>query len=246
MSYSYLNCYAVQQLLEAIRVDHGLPVDFATKYLGGTTSGVPPPPPSGHAPGKKKREVKPKEGAVRCTGKTAKGEPCKFSVKEGGLCGIHLRQQNKPEGATPKPKVVRKVPEVPKHTHALTEESEECGLCSTQGNVMVPELTKADFEAVSENNQTLQERLAAILANSDEDTEDEGEVEPEEVKESEDIRSKLRALVAEEDDVEESEVDLDQCETPPSKAHLAGLMQKLTVDDEPVMDMDTFETEMGM
>jgi hypothetical protein len=246
MSHSYLNCYAVQQLLEAIRVDHGLPVGFASKYLGGT-SGVPPPPPSGHAPGKKKREVKPKEGSVRCTGKTAKGEPCKFAVREGGLCGIHLRQQNKPEGSSaPKPKVVRKVPEVPKHTHALTEESEECGLCSTQGNVMVPALTKADFEAVSENNQTLQERLAAILANSDEDTEDEGEVEPEEVKESEDIRSKLRALVAEEDDVEEDEVDLDQCETPPSKARLAGLMQKLTVDDEPVMDMDTFEAEMGV
>jgi hypothetical protein len=246
MSYSYLNCYAVQQLLEAIRVDHGFPVDFASKYLGGT-SGVPPPPPSGPvSSGKKKREVKPKDGSVRCTGKTAKGEPCKFAVREGGLCGIHLRQQNKPDGVAPKAKVSRKVPEVPKHTHPLTEESEECGLCSTQGNVMVPALTKADFEAVSENNQTLKERLAAILANSDEDTEDECEVEPEEVKESEDIRSKLRALVAEEDDVEEDEVDLDQCETPPSKERLVGLMQKLTVEEEGVMDMDTFEAEMGV
>lgn len=245
MSYGYLNCPAVQQLLEAIRVEHGFPEDFASKYLGGT-GGVPPPP-SGPAPEKKKREVKPKEGSARCTGKTAKGEPCKFAVKEGGLCGIHLRQQNKPVGAAPKPKVVRKVPDVPKHTHTLTEESEECGLCATQGNVMAPELTKADFEAVSENNQTLQERLAAILASSDEDTESETEadVKPAKETESDEIRSKLRALLSEEDE-DEDDVDLEQCETPPSKERLAGLMEKLTVAEEPVVDMDTFEAEMGL
>ena len=245
MSYSHLNCVAIQQMLIQIQVDHSLNVDLVTKYLGGTVGTIaPPPPPVG--PVKKKREVKPKEGAIRCSGKTAKGEPCKFSVKEGGLCGIHLRQQTKPVGGVPKVKVVRKVPEVPKHTHELTEESNECELCSTQGNVMVPELTKADFEAVSEDNRSLKERLAAILANSDEDTEDEAEPEPEAIKESDDIRSKLTALIAEEDDVEEEDVDLEQCETPPSKAKLAGLMEKLTVEDEAVMDMESFEAEMGV
>ena len=101
-----------------------------------------------------KGEKKPKEEKRPCTGQTTKGQ-CKFAAMPGSdLCGIHQRKadgvkpEKKPkvEGAE-KPKKTPKTKAVdPKHTHPLTEESEDCELCSTHGNVMNPELPKQDFE----------------------------------------------------------------------------------------------------
>ncbi len=183
MSYSSLNCPAVSQLLTQVQVDFGIQESLTAKYFG--TPSAPPsvlPVPVVAPPApvteKKKRQIKEKPADQLCQAVTNKG-PCKFVAKCDGLCGIHLRKKNKDAEAGPsepkvakKPKVVKK-PEAPKHTHPLTEESEDCQVCETQGNVITPELTKAEFEAVAEDGQSIQARLKAILANSDNDDSDE-------------------------------------------------------------------------
>lgn len=250
MAYRALNCPLVQELVQAIQKDYNLVDDLTVKYLGvpvrstDDQSPVVPPPPK-KSP---KKRVVPKES---CGGKTAKGEACKFAVKCDGLCGIHLRQAQKvvtPEGSTEVKKSTvskKKKADAPKHSHPAEEVDPTCGLCEDQGNVVEPELTKAEFEAVEEEGQSIQDRLRAILENADEDPEDQEEAEepeePEEpVKESplesmgdlmaalepeaESIstRAKLAQLIAEEDS--DSEVDEDtieqMSETPPSQARL--------------------------
>ena len=223
---------------------------------------------------KKKRQVKEKPSDQLCQAVTSKGQ-CKFVAKCDGLCGIHLRKKNKDSEAGPsepkKPKVakVTKKPEAPKHSHTLTEEAEDCQVCETQGNVITPELTKAEFEAVAEDGLSIQARLKAILANSDNDDSDEEEapepvieapkpvieapkpMETEETDEEEQmtisLRAKLAKLVAEEDEEDEEDVDLSQmCETPPSRDKLADLMNKLSVKEgkETGYDFDALELEM--
>ena len=192
------------------------------------------------------RQIKEKPKDQMCTGLTSKGEPCKFVAKCDGLCGIHLRKANAPpkeatEGADPpskkkggrKPKEVAPKPAAPAHTHALTEEAEECVVCETQGNVMNPELSKAEFEAVAEEGKSLQERLQAILANAEQDEEDEETEEPEEPEaaeepeEMEDIMTKLAGIMSKEDDEEYTAEDMEQMtETPPSRARLEELKKK--------------------
>jgi hypothetical protein len=209
------------------------------------------------APEKKKRQVKDKAEGEQCTAVTAKGQ-CKFAVKCDGLCGIHLRKRDKESGAGPsEPKVAKepkapkaKKAEAPKHSHPLTEEAETCVVCETQGNVMKPEMTATEFEAVAEDGKSIQERLKAILAGSDEDEEDEDETAEAEVEDEEEtltLRAKLAKMVAEEDEVEEDEVDLEQMsETPPSQAKLASLMDKLSVAEskEEPYNFDQLEMEM--
>ena len=269
MAFAALNCPLVQQLVQAIQKDYNLVDDLTVKYLGvpvrstDDQSPVVPVPVPVQSPGtvtpppKKspKKKVVPKES---CGGKTAKGEACKFAVKCDGLCGIHLRQAQKvvtPEGSTDVKKSTvskKKKADAPKHSHVPEEVDPTCGLCEDQGNVVEPELTKAEFEAVEEEGQSIQDRLRAILENADEDPEDQEEAEePEEpVKESplesmgdlmaalepeaesaESIstRAKLAQLIAEEDS--DSEVDEDtieqMSETPPSQAKLKAFEELL-------------------
>lgn len=257
MAYQALNCPLVQQLVQAIQKDYNLVDDLAVKYLGvpvrstdDQSPAVPPPPKKSP-----KKKVVPKES---CGGKTAKGEPCKFAVKCDGLCGIHLRQAQKgvtPEGSTEvkKSTVAKKKAEAPKHSHVPEEVDPTCGLCENQGNVVEPELTKAEFEAVEEEGQSIQDRLRAILENADEDPEDQEDaeepakepvkesplesmgdlmaaLEPEaESAESISTRAKLAQLIAEEDS--DSEVDEDtleqMSETPPSQAKLKAFEELL-------------------
>ena len=266
MAFNALNCPAVSQLLTQVQMDFGIQESLVVKYLGSPQPSMLPIPsfvaPSAPvaatpAPEKKKRQVKEKAEGEQCTAVTAKGQ-CKFAVKCDGLCGIHLRKKEKESGAGPSEPKAPKVPktpkakkaEAPKHSHPLTEEAETCVVCETQGNVMKPEMTATEFEAVAEDGKSIQERLAAILANSDEDEEDEEEPEKaEETKEEENLtlRAKLAKMVAEEDEVEEDEVDLEQMtETPPSQAKLSALMDKLSMAEgkEEGYNFDQLEMEM--
>ena len=245
MAYSALACPAVRELLQAVEKDFNLS-NLADKYLGtpvpvlSTDSETPAPavPVQSHGtvtppPPKKKKGV-PKEA---CGGKTAKGDPCKFAVKCDGLCGIHLRQRDQPsvKKTSTVAKVAKKVrKEAPQHSHPAEESDPTCGLCEDQGNVVVPELTKAEFEAVEEEGQSIQDRLRAILSAADEDPEDPEEVaeadeapldsfdqmkaalerceaedpeDPEEDPEDVSMKVKLARLLAEEDDDVEDEDD---------------------------------------
>jgi len=263
MAFSALNCPAVSQLLTQVQTDFGIQENLVVRYLGSPAPSALPMPsfavPSAPvtatpAPEKKKRQVKEKAEGEQCTAVTAKGQ-CKFAVKCDGLCGIHLRKREKESGAGPSEPKAPKIPKVPKakkaeapkHSHPLTEEAETCVVCETQGNVMKPDMTKAEFEAVAEDGKSIQERLAAILANSDDDEED--EMDPEESEEDENLtlRAKLAKMVAEEDEVEEEEVDLEQMtETPPSQAKLSALMDKLSMAEgkEEGYNFDQLEMEM--
>ena len=269
MAFNALNCPAVTALLQQVQTDYSLQDNLVVKYLGSPAPQSLPMPsfisqPAPAAPTeKKKRVIKEKPQEQMCTGTTAKGGPCKFVAKCDGLCGIHLRKQNAPvtEGApapAPKPKKVKepkKAPEAPKHNHPLTEEPEEtCMVCETQGNIMKPELTKAEFEAVADEGKSIQDRLKAILANADQDEEEPEEEEPEETESMEEeeeaeeevsFRAKLAKMVADEDEVEEEEVDLEQMvETPPSQARLTELMAKLSTSENKTHDFDSLLEEM--
>lgn len=249
MAFQIISCTLTQQLLQTIQRDYNLTDDLVDKYLGTHTAAAVPLPPQ-ETPAtppvkeKKKRQIKEKPADQLCTGKTAKGEPCKFAVKCDGLCGIHLRQLNKDTNkeTTKVPKKSKKSTEAPKHTHPLSEEADEtCKLCETQGNVMEPELTKAEFEAVAENGLSIQERLKAILANSEEAPEDTEEEAPEE----ETLKVKLAKLIAEEDDEDPEDVEIEQLvETPPSQAKLSALMSRLTTQDGNAYNFDALCEEM--
>lgn len=267
MAYSALNCPAVTALLQQVQSDYGLQESLVAKYLGSPAPSMLPMPSFVTAPAaevpkeKKKRVIKEKPKDTMCTAVTNKG-PCKFAAKCDGLCGIHLRKrdgggESSKTSKEPVAKKVTKKAEAPKHTHPLTEEAEECELCETHGNVVKPDLSKAEFEAVAEDGKSLQDRLKAILANSDNDEDDEEE-EPKELKEPEEepeedeeeeltmaLKAKLAKQLAEED--EDSEVEDESVEqmseTPPSRDRLAEMMAKMKVKEEEY-DFDALEEEM--
>ena len=125
--------------------------------------------------------AKAKAEKQKCTACTSKKEPCKFSALKGEVfCKRHLRTSQEDEEA-PKAKPVKKAAkaEQPVHTHHLTENAEgECELCESHGNPLEPE---ADFEVVIGSagagpvkQQSVAERLAALLAEGD-DTDDEAD-----------------------------------------------------------------------
>jgi hypothetical protein len=258
MAYNALNCPAVTALLQQVQSDYNLEDNLVVKYLGSPAPSMLPMPsfvtaPTAEVPKeKKKRVIKEKPKEAMCTAVTNKG-PCKFAAKCDGLCGIHLRKRDGggESSKAPKEPVVKKVAkkaEAPKHSHPLTEEAEECELCETHGNVVKPELSKAEFEAVAEDGKSLQDRLKAILANSDNDEPDEAE-EPEEEEEEEltaSLKAKLAKQLAEED--EDSEVDEESIEqmteTPPSRDRLADMMAKMKMKDEEEYDFEALEEEM--
>ena len=276
MAFNALNCPAVSQLLNQVQTDFGIQESLVAKYLGSPSPMNLPLPsfvtaPTAEVPKeKKKRQIKEKPKDTMCTAVTTKG-PCKFAAKCDGLCGIHLRKRDGGGESSKGPKeATKKVPkkaEAPKHSHPLSEEA-ECELCETHGNVVKPELTKAEFEAVAEDGKSLQQRLAAILANSDNDEDDEpgeqlktelaneaamnggdntpyGSDHEEEEELTASLKAKLAKQLAEED--EDSEVDeesVDQlAETPPSRDRLADMLAKMNVKEEEY-DFDGLEEEM--
>jgi hypothetical protein len=137
-------------------------------------------------PREPKPEKKPKEEKRPCAGQTSQGA-CKFAAMAGkDLCGIHQRKadgiktEKKPrEPKEPKePKKAKKAP-APNHTHTLTEESEDCQLCDTHGNILDAAVTEAKYEAAA-GGVSIHDRLKAILDEADEEEEVEKAEEPEE------------------------------------------------------------------
>jgi hypothetical protein len=110
-----------------------------------------------------------------CTSQTSKKEPCKFAALKGEVfCKRHLKQQlgeASPEAPKPAKKASKKA-EQPVHTHDLTENAAgECDLCESHGNPL--EATESAFEVVRApaagpvKQLTAEQRLAALLADSD-------------------------------------------------------------------------------
>jgi hypothetical protein len=165
--------------------DHDLDLEVLKERYLATPEWVPTPV-AAKAPRAPRVPKEPKPEAVKCSGLTAKGGPCTFVAKCDGLCGIHLRKANAPpkepkatgepkKKGGRKPKDIQPKAAIPQHTHGLTEEAEECVVCETHGNVMNPDLTKAEFEAVADDGKSIQERLMAILANAEQDDDEEVE-----------------------------------------------------------------------
>ena len=110
-----------------------------------------------------------------CTSQTSKKEPCKFAALKGEVfCKRHLKQQlgeASPEAPKPAKKAAKKA-EQPVHTHDLTENAAgECDLCESHGNPL--EAAESAFEVVRGpatgpvKQLTAEQRLAALLADSD-------------------------------------------------------------------------------
>ena len=133
-----------------------------------------------------------------CTAHTSKKEPCKFNALKGEVfCKRHLKQSlNEAEPKAPKEPKVKKTKKVekplePVHSHEPDAEvHDDCDLCQSHGNAMSAEAE--EFELVEEEpvkaapvkQTTVQERLAALLAESDEESDSDsdcGEVLDEEV-----------------------------------------------------------------
>jgi len=129
---------------------------------------------------RKRKEVAPKEPKKICTGLTSKGTPCTFAAAEGHeLCGIHLRKLeggSKTEKLPKEPKAPKKEKKKPKgipaHNHTLEEENtDDCDLCSTHGNVVQPLMTEKEFEAVTADGEDIRSKLKALIADQDVESE---------------------------------------------------------------------------
>jgi hypothetical protein len=117
-----------------------------------------------------------------CTAQTSKKEACKFSALKGEVfCKRHLKQSLEESGAAPAaPKPVKKAAKKavqPVHTHALTEAADgECDLCQSHGNPL--ESGDVAFEMVAPHTgpikvPTVEQRLAALMDEADEEPESE-------------------------------------------------------------------------
>ena len=151
----------------------------------------PKPKKSKPAPKKKNEEKK------KCSGVTAKGEPCKNKcVDDEDLCRVHLKKKNEPEKAKKEPKSkkepkAKKEPKKPKktpvHNHDILDEEvdETCDVCNTHGNVAMEESTgsngheEGEYEAVDDNGMSIQMELANIIANQEQNEEEDFEEEDE-------------------------------------------------------------------
>jgi len=178
--------------LERVSQDYNLPIeDLQKKYLETAEQAIKVPRQY------KKREPKsvsvvvvteggeatkpapkvPKAKAEKqcCTSQTSKKEPCKFAaLKSEVFCKRHLKQQlgeASPEAPKPAKKASKKA-EQPVHTHDLTDKAvTDCDLCQSHGNPL--EVKESGFEVVRApaagpvKQLTAEQRLAALLADSD-------------------------------------------------------------------------------
>jgi len=177
-----------------------------------TEGGVPAP----------KAPKAPKEPKVKqcCTAATSKKEPCKFSALKGEVfCKRHLKQ-SLGEAAEPSEPKAKKAPKAPKkgpepvHTHVMDAEVHtDCELCESHGNPMATEIQQ--FEVVVAKVAPVAapspacgpikvigvaDRLAAMLAEADDDSSVEEDAELEVIPEVHDDGSDLDEEEFEEDD----------------------------------------------
>ena len=161
-------------LLTKISEDYSLPLeDLVAKYQS-------VPLKKKRAPKKPKDPNEPEVPKVPCVGLTGKGTPCKNKCQPGSdkchLHGVDLPGAVPKVPKTPKepkvPKVPKKVKKIqPEHNHPPGSQSDECQLCETHGNVVIPKLPQ--FESKS-----LQDRLAEILKSETQETEEAEEPTP--------------------------------------------------------------------
>lgn len=125
-------------------------------------------------------EVAPKAPKVKpcCTALTSKKEACKFSALKGEVfCKRHLKQSvgdSEPKEPKAKKAPKAKKPEQPVHTHPLNETGVACDLCASHGNPL--EKNDQDFEIVAPVNEpTVAQRLEAILADLDPESDEDGD-----------------------------------------------------------------------
>jgi len=130
------------------------------------------------AEGETKPAPKPAAEKQCCTAHTSKKEPCKFSALKGEVfCKRHLRASlgEPAEPKAPKAKKAAK-PAEPVHSHPIDEEATEpCDVCTKYGKPL--EAPPAEFETVEAEGEhvskplTAAQRLAAMLAAEDSDSE---------------------------------------------------------------------------
>jgi len=118
-----------------------------------------------------------------CTAQTSKKEACKFGALKGEVfCKRHLKQSlGEPAGEkvkVPKVKVPKVKPLDPVHTHAIgTDSNGTCDLCHTNGNALIEEPETFELAPAPHTGPIKQlsaaERLAAILADTDDEEDDE-------------------------------------------------------------------------
>jgi hypothetical protein len=190
--------------VERIAAEYNLPLEeLRAKYLESSEAAIKVPrqykkrepkavkvtvegePPKAKAP----KEPKAKADKQCCTAQTSKKEPCKFSALKGEVfCKRHLKQ-SLGEASEPKAKKAQKA-EQPVHTHTLDSVTHaECDLCQSHGNPL--DSVASEFEVVVAKPvvaahtgpvkpappRSVEERLAALLAESESESEGESEVE---------------------------------------------------------------------
>ena len=181
--------------VERVAADYGLPLEeLKAKYLECAEAAIKIPRPY------KKREPKsvtvvsegakpakePKAKAAKqcCTAQTSKKEPCKFSALKGEVfCKRHLKASlgEAPAPAKKAPAEAKKAKATaPTHTHPLDVAGTACDLCESHGNPMTEK--EPAFEVCAPHTgpvkqPTVAERLAALLKESDAESESDGEVE---------------------------------------------------------------------
>jgi hypothetical protein len=190
---------------------------------------------------KREKTDTPKEPKKPCTGLTSKGTPCTFAAAPGSeLCGIHLRKleggaKNEKLPKEPKaPKKEKKIKITPVHTHPLTEDNiEGCELCETHGNIVAPEMSIKEFEAVTSDGTNIRDKLKAILAaETDEQAEElapEKPKEPEISEEEEAYRLKVKAAL-EAHKAEEAKPEVHPASPEKPKSFIRPKMKKAVVE----------------
>jgi hypothetical protein len=171
-----------KNLLTRIALDYNLPAEeLVTKYMSlpevikdKVKVKKPRAPKDPNAPPKPPKI--PAADRPICPSLTGKKTPCKNRCLPGSdKC--HLHAVTLPGGVPKPPKVPKekksKVKEQPAHNHApLVAPEAPCQLCETHGDALNPGLPSISFES-----ETLQERLARIMATEEAESDEESEPE---------------------------------------------------------------------
>ena len=178
-----------RQFLLRVSTDYNLPFEeLQSKYLDTAEKAIKVPRKytkkvkavevgEGAPPAADKVAKEPKAASKEkqcCTAQTSKKEPCKFSALKGEVfCKRHLKASL--EAADPKPATeakkkapAKKAPVEVVHTHTLDAAiHDDCQLCQTHGNPLVE--APQQFEVVVEKPKSVQDRLAELMADTDDE-----------------------------------------------------------------------------
>lgn len=148
-----LNTFTLS-LLEKVSADYGLNLDeLKGKYMDASVPET-----------KTRKPVSvtgPRVIKTKCTGLTSKGGPCRnCALPDTELCKSHAVKAAKP--ARESKKVKR--PPAPMHNHEPGETPiQECQLCESHGDAMIPDIDNAQYEVMESEGLTINERLRNML-----------------------------------------------------------------------------------